>query len=83
MATNVPENLRNLWADIYRLYDINYTMKNTGEDWKKFWDHASEINTRYNCLEAGHLITTVSEMLEDHVTGKKYHPCTLEDMKLF
>lgn len=81
--TNVPDNLREMWADIYKLYDINYNMKNTGEDWKKFWDQATELLHKHNNWESGVLVNIVSELLEGHVTGKQYHPCTLEDMKLF
>lgn len=82
--TNVPQNLRDMWADAYRLFDLNYNIQNTPEAWKKFWEDAQEIAAKYH--QNRYLwvfITTISEMIEDHITERIYHPCTLEDTAKF
>lgn len=81
--TNVPQDIREMWADVYRLFDSHYNMPNTAEAWKAFWDKAEEIRQKYNNPHLGVLLMTVSDMVEYNITQKKLHPCTLEDMKLF
>ena len=81
--TNVPQELRDLWADVYRLFDLNYNMKNDAESWRKFWEQADQIKQKYDNPHLGTLLIVVSDMIEYHVTQKMLSPCTLEDMKLF
>lgn len=81
--TNVPQDIRDMWADVYRLFDMNYNIPNTAEAWKKFWDQAAEIQEKHNNPHLLGLIMIVSDMIEYHITDKKLHPCTLEDMNLF
>ena len=45
--TNVPQNLRDLWKDIYILFDKNYLMKNDKESWDSFWQQAEQITEKY------------------------------------
>ena len=77
--TNVPNEIREMWADVYRLFDANYNMLNTEFCWNQFWKQAEEIKKKYNHPKLVDLIVTVSEMIELHM--KK--PCALEDMELF
>ena len=81
--TNVPNNIREMWKDIYCLFDVNYNMQNTPEAWKSFWDQAAKIQEKYDEPHLLGLIVIVSDMIEGHIVDKKLHPCTLEDMKLF
>lgn len=85
--TNVPDNLREMWADIYRLFDINYKMPNTEDAWKKFWDQAVKIVDKYknDCRFVENLVVIVSEILEEPMKIKMgvVKPYTLEDMNLF
>ena len=91
--TNVPDNLREMWADIYRLFDINYKMENNETAWTKFWNQATAIGNKYgNNKRLIEMVTIVSEMIEDRMkkdaenatkTPIESHPCTLEDMNLF
>ena len=81
--TNVPQELRDMWADVYRLFDSHYNMKNTPEAWKEYWDRVAEINDKYKNPHLIGLTIIVSDMIEQHITEKVLHPCTLEDMNLF
>lgn len=81
--TNVPQDIRDMWADIYRLFDLHYNMDNTAEAWKKFWDQAGELQEKYKNPHLLGMVMVVSDMIEYHIIDKKLHPCTLEDMKLF
>ena len=46
--TNVPNNMREMWTDLYILYDSHYNMKNTEEDWNNFWTEATKLYLKYN-----------------------------------
>ena len=81
--TNVPNDIREMWADVYRLFDANYNMTNDADSWKRFWDQATELNDKHKNRHLMALVMVVSEMLEGHLLNKQFHPCTLEDMKLF
>lgn len=41
--TNVPDNIRALWKDIYVLFDTHWNMDNTAKAWEEFWEKAKEI----------------------------------------
>ena len=42
--TNVPDDIRSIWTDLYKLFDIHFKMDvNSAEDWTKFWNDGSEI----------------------------------------
>ena len=45
--TNVPETLREMWKDIYVLFDSHYLMKNTIAAWDEYWDKAKAITEKY------------------------------------
>ena len=87
--TNAPNDLREMWADAYRLFDINYKMPNTDEAWKRFWEQAqsllnktSDENNRF----LFRMINMVAEMIEDRMKiemGILPRKFSLEDMKLF
>lgn len=83
--TNVPNDIREMWADLYRFYDINYKMPNTPEAWLHFWKQAEELKLKYPDQDRLHeFVMVIMEMLEDDRKPKQEtHPCTLEDMKLF
>lgn len=81
--TNVPNEIREMWADVYRLFDINYNMPNTADAWSKFWEQAEVIRQKYGQYQVGALLMVCSDLIEYHITDKKLHLCTLEDMKLF
>lgn len=81
--TNVPNEIREMWADVYKLFDLNYNIPNTAEAWSKFWNQAEEIRQKYDNPHLGVMIIVVSEMIEYHITNKILHPCSLEDMNLF
>lgn len=41
--TNVPDKLRDMWTDLYKLFDIHYKMENTTEAWAVFLDRAKQV----------------------------------------
>ena len=41
--TNVPEEIRSIWTEMYKLFDKHYLMENNEESWQKFWDEAVAI----------------------------------------
>ena len=81
--TNVPQDLRDMWKDVYVLFDSHYNMPNNAESWQAFWEKAESIRQKHTNPHTGVLIMVVSEMIEYHMIGKKLHPCSLEDTAKF
>ena len=65
--TNVPEELREVWKEIYILFDTHYTMDNKVEAWDGFWDDARTIMDRHSDMQLLELIIAVSEMISDRM----------------
>ena len=70
--TNVPDNLREMWADIYRLFDSNYLMQHTEEAWNHFWNQAVKIYEKYKGAmpRVMELLAIVGDMIGDRMKGK-------------
>ena len=45
--TNVPQNIREMWTDLYKLFDMNYLMEGTDDDWKRFYLKGKELFEKY------------------------------------
>ena len=41
--TNVPSNIREIWTDLYKLFDKHFLMQNTDDNWKSFWNDAKDL----------------------------------------
>ena len=63
--TNLPDNLRDLWKQLYVLFDRHYLMDiSSEEEWKSFWNDAIQIKNRHDtvpCLVD--LLATLSDMI--------------------
>lgn len=83
--TNVPDDIRAMWTDIYKLFDINYKMKNDMDSWNKFWSQAEEVMNKHGrTTRVQELVTVVAGLIEDRIKSEEpKYPCTLEDMDLF
>lgn len=81
--TNVPNNIREIWADVYRLYDVNYDMPKSPTAWQDYWQQVEAITKKHgSSWELTKMIVLVTELLEERQAPLK-HPCSLEDMNLF
>jgi len=84
--TNVPDDIREMWSDVYKLFDNNYKMQNKIEEWNKFWSQAESISKKHiHQTRVMDMILIVAKMIEDRMKEEEnpHHPCTLEDMDLF
>ena len=41
--TNVPNELRDIWTDAYKLFDVHYKMENTTDAWATLLNHCKEV----------------------------------------
>lgn len=41
--TNVPEPVREMWTDLYKLFDVHYLMENSEKAWTAFWNEARNL----------------------------------------
>ena len=70
--TNVPNNLREMWSDVYRLFDSNYLMQNSDEAWRSFWLQAVSLYEKYNKpKQLVSMIIVVSELIEERQLAEK------------
>ena len=47
--TNVPDDVREIWTDLYKLFDLNFNMNvSSAEDWTKYWNQGSAIWEKSN-----------------------------------
>jgi len=64
--TNVPENIREAWADVYRLFDVSYNMDGSTEAWIRFWDVGNKLIQKYgNDIPVMELLEGTAHALED------------------
>ena len=66
--TNVPEDIREAWKEVYVLFDTHYLMDNTEEAWLEFWTKAKEIMVRHK--EMKHImdmLVAVADMISDRM----------------
>lgn len=67
MATNVPDNLREMWREIYILFDVNYRMENTPEAWGKYWDQVKQMDEKYKDLHLVEICMIIADMISDRM----------------
>lgn len=65
--TNVPDSIRDMWKDLYVLFDKHYLIPNTEEAWTGFWNEAKAIVDKYkdNTKRIIEFLVVVSAMIED------------------
>lgn len=62
--TNVPDTLRQLWHDVYVLFDTHYMMPNTTEAWDEYWGQVNALLAKYGD-HLWDLMMVVTEMISD------------------
>ena len=70
--TNVPQNIRDAWADVYKLFDVSYNMDGSEQAWEEYWNKANALIVKYGdevpLLE---LLEQVAHMLEIFVAMRE------------
>ena len=70
--TNVPQKIRDGWADIYRWFDANYNMDGSDEAWDAFWKTGLEIREKYKDeFPVDGILKTVGEMVGEIVMKRR------------
>lgn len=70
-TTNVPQEIRTIWTDLYKLFDIFYKMPNTEADWLRYWDAGKKIweqaGKNDHVMEA---LTVMADVIGDRMKGE-------------
>jgi hypothetical protein len=67
-----------MWTDVYKLFDINYLMKNDEGSWNKFWKQAEEIVKKHgNPPHLMEMITLAAQMIEDRMKAEQKNEALL------
>ena len=70
--TNVPQKIRDAWADIYKLFDVSYSMDGSDKAWEQYWNKATELIKKYgDDVPMVDILTSVAHMLEFFVEQRK------------
>ena len=71
--TNVPDDIREMWKDVYVLFDTHFNMDTDDQDaWNAFWAEAMKVNEKHLAIPCViDLLTTVSEMIAKFSTKRK------------
>ncbi len=69
--TNVPQTIRDMWTDLYKVFDKHYKLKNTEADWNAFWKDAFGVAEKYGKPEKlVSAIFLVGEVIEERVKAE-------------
>lgn len=73
--TNVPDRVRNLWKELYILFDKNFLMDvSNQENWDRFWEEGVEIVKRYNEIPGIiDMLSVISTMISTMAAGREKH----------
>lgn len=73
--TNVPDRVRNLWKELYVLFDKNFLMDvSNQENWDRFWEEGVEIVKRYNEIPGIiDMLSVISTMISTMAAGREKH----------
>ena len=71
--TNVPDNIREMWREVYVLFDKHFLMDvSKDESWQAFWDDAHVLLSKYqNIQNFIELIGVVSQLIYSFSQGRK------------
>lgn len=71
--TNVPDRVRNLWKELYILFDKNFLMDvSNQENWDRFWEEGVEIVKRYNEIPGIiDMLSVISTMISTMAAGRE------------
>lgn len=63
--TNVPQGIRDAWADVYKLFDISFNMDGSDKAWEQYWNTANELVQKYaDVIPLLDLFTAEAEILK-------------------
>lgn len=70
--TNVPDDIRAAWKDIYILFDTNYAMDGSQEAWESYWISACELIKKHSeTIPMLEVVEAIAHMLEAFVNQRK------------
>lgn len=70
--TNVPNDIREMWSDVYVLFDTHYLMPNTTEAWSEYWERCADLCIKYyKRKDVIIMMSMVSELLENVVKERQ------------
>lgn len=70
--TNVPENIREAWKEVYILFDTSYGMNGSKEEWIAYWEKANKLIQKYGDeIPLLEMTTALAHMIECFCNQRK------------
>ncbi len=78
--TNVPKEIRDIWTDLYKLFDRHFLITGSDEEWDDFWNEAIELHGRSgNNEHLYEMIVAISDYLGDRIKQQRANNTLKED----
>lgn len=75
--TNVPQELRDFWKELYILFDTSYVMDGSDKSWETYWSKATDLIKKYGTeIDIIEMIDAVANLLKQ-VIGRRNGEQTL------
>ena len=70
--TNVPKEIRDIWTDLYKLFDRYFLITGSDEEWIAFWDEATKLRERSgNNQHLNEMIDAIADYLGDRTKKQR------------
>lgn len=70
--TNVPDDIREAWKDLYILFDENYNMDGSQEAWETYWNQATQLVIKHgDNVPMLCILEAIAQMLEAFCNYRK------------
>lgn len=70
--TNVPKEIRDIWTDLYKLFDRHFLITGSDEEWIAFWDEATKLRERSgNNQHLNEMIDAIADYLGDRIKKQR------------
>ena len=75
--TNVPPEIRQMWTDLYKLFDRHYLMDGSDEAWLAFHSEAKELWEKFDQnSRVGDGIVLIADWIGDRLRAVRNAQCT-------
>ena len=74
--TNVPDNIREMWKEMYILFDTHFLMDvNDQENWKDYWGKAVEMIKKYDIPNMIDMLQAMADIIVERSKWREKNGC--------
>ena len=74
--TNVPDNIREMWKEMYILFDTHFLMDvNNQDNWKDYWGKAVELIQKYDIPNMVDMLQAMADIICERAKWRDKNGC--------